>query len=180
MNFTHENSDTSAINVGDKVEVERCGKVEIAYVAYVGPVHFGKTATSNNNFLGLILENPTGKNNGTVQGRKYFECKNNYGVFVRSSTVRKQRELVGSNDEKDGLAIEQEDTFPAASEGEMLLNFKENLRISKYGDGGSTTAYTSRTTGSKMSTWTKEERVLGRRKNKIKGKKGFLIYNKVV
>jgi hypothetical protein len=180
MNFTHENSDASAIHVGDKVEVERCGKVEIAYVACIGAVHFAKTTTSNNNFLGLILENPTGKNNGTVQGREYFKCKSNYGVFVRSSTVRKQMQLVDNGDKKVGLAIEKEDTFPAASEGEMLLNFKENLRISKYGDGGSTTGYTSRTTGSKMSAWTKEERVIGRRKNKIKGKKGFLIYNKVV
>ena len=177
MNFTNE---ISSIEVGDKVEVKRHGKVEIATVAYSGKVHF---TTSNNDFLGLILKNPSGKNNGKVQGKEYFKCKNNYGVFVRSSTVKKKI-VVGAEDnsekKNDDSMVENVDTFPVASEGEMLVNFKENLRISKYGADSSTTAYTSRTSASKISSWTKEERVVGRRKNKIKGKKGFLIYNKVV
>ena len=94
MNFTNE---ISSIEVGDKVEVKRHGKVEIATVAYSGKVHF---TTSNNDFLGLILKNPSGKNNGKVQGKEYFKCKNNYGVFVRSSTVKKKI-VVGAEDNSE-------------------------------------------------------------------------------
>ena len=43
----------SSIEVGDKVEVKRHGKVEIATVAYSGKVHF---TTSNNDFLKLITK----------------------------------------------------------------------------------------------------------------------------
>ncbi|EKC97797.1 hypothetical protein A1Q2_07900 [Trichosporon asahii var. asahii CBS 8904] len=33
-------------------------------------------------------DTPTGKNNGSVQGEVYFECRANYGVFVRPSQVK--------------------------------------------------------------------------------------------
>lgn len=31
---------------------------------------------------------PTGKNDGTVKGERYFDCKPNHGVFVRPSQVK--------------------------------------------------------------------------------------------
>jgi hypothetical protein len=33
-------------------------------------------------------EGPTGKNNGSVKGERYFQCKENHGVFVRPSQVK--------------------------------------------------------------------------------------------
>lgn len=38
-------------------------------------------------WVGVVLDEPKGKNNGTVQGKTYFACQENYGVFVRQSQV---------------------------------------------------------------------------------------------
>ncbi|KAH7636473.1 dynactin subunit 1-like protein [Dermatophagoides farinae] len=43
---------------------------------------------NENDWCGVVLDEPVGKNNGTIQGRQYFDCSDNYGVFVRVSTLR--------------------------------------------------------------------------------------------
>lgn len=54
-----------------------------------GTVRFcGATAFAPGKWVGLELAQPNGKNDGTVQGVKYFTCKPNYGVFVRPSQVK--------------------------------------------------------------------------------------------
>ncbi|XP_067931431.1 kinesin-like protein KIF13A isoform X2 [Watersipora subatra] len=48
------------------------------YVQFVGETDFA-TGT----WIGVELDRPRGKNNGAVQGKSYFSCKSNHGVFVR-------------------------------------------------------------------------------------------------
>lgn len=38
-------------------------------------------------WVGITLDEPTGKNNGSVNGTKYFSCAANSGVFLRAERV---------------------------------------------------------------------------------------------
>lgn len=71
--------------VGSLVEV--IGKGQRGTVAYVGATLF-----ASGKWVGVILDEPKGKNDGTVQGKAYFTCKENHGIFVRQSQVRRKCE----------------------------------------------------------------------------------------
>ena len=52
---------------------------------------YGATSFSSGKWIGIELGEPVGKNDGTVQGVKYFTCKPNHGMFIRQ--VRSQSSL---------------------------------------------------------------------------------------
>ncbi|CAG8748680.1 37730_t:CDS:10 [Gigaspora margarita] len=54
-----------------------------------GTIRFvGTTDFAPGKWVGVELDDPSGKNNGSVNGKHYFDCKPNHGVFVRSSQVK--------------------------------------------------------------------------------------------
>jgi len=54
-----------------------------------GIVRFvGTTAFAAGKWIGVELDGPTGKNNGTVQGKAYFSCRDGYGVFVHPARIK--------------------------------------------------------------------------------------------
>ncbi|KAJ3346134.1 CAP-GLY domain-containing linker protein 1 [Kappamyces sp. JEL0680] len=63
--------------VGDSIRTRDDERIREGKVAYLGKTEFAK-----GNWAGIILDTPSGKNNGTVEGVTYFECKDNFGVFV--------------------------------------------------------------------------------------------------
>uniref|UniRef100_A0A8C8S830 Dynactin subunit 1 n=1 Tax=Pelusios castaneus TaxID=367368 RepID=A0A8C8S830_9SAUR len=69
------------LKVGSRVEV--IGKGYRGTVAYVGATLF-----ATGKWVGVILDEAKGKNDGTVQGRKYFTCEENHGIFVRQSQIQ--------------------------------------------------------------------------------------------
>ncbi|XP_076067204.1 dynactin subunit 1-like isoform X5 [Oratosquilla oratoria] len=88
------------VRVGQRVEV--AGKGTQGVVAYVGNTHF-----SQGKWIGVILDEAKGKNNGTVQGKSYFQCEDSFGIFVRQSQL-----LVLD----DGNSDQTTPTTPAAPE----------------------------------------------------------------
>ncbi|KAK5662852.1 hypothetical protein OQA88_6263 [Cercophora sp. LCS_1] len=53
-----------------------------------GTIRFvGQTAFAVGDWVGVELDDGSGKNDGAVQGERYFECRMGYGMFVRPSTV---------------------------------------------------------------------------------------------
>uniref|UniRef100_A0A8C2D7J1 Dynactin subunit 1 n=1 Tax=Cyprinus carpio TaxID=7962 RepID=A0A8C2D7J1_CYPCA len=68
------------VKVGSLVEV--IGKGQRGTVAYIGATLF-----ASGKWVGVILDEPKGKNDGTVQGKRYFTCEENHGIFVRQSQL---------------------------------------------------------------------------------------------
>lgn len=57
-------------------------------------------------WVGVELDEPTGKNDGSVNGSRYFSCKANCGVFVRPERVE-----VGEFGMLDELAEDGDEEF---------------------------------------------------------------------
>ncbi|KAH3875078.1 hypothetical protein DPMN_038340 [Dreissena polymorpha] len=71
------------MNVGDRCEVKVPGQP-----ARRGCVQYrGTTDFKPGYWVGVQYDEPVGKNNGTVQGRKYFQCPDKYGGFVKPEHV---------------------------------------------------------------------------------------------
>lgn len=69
------------IKVGARVELT--GKELFGTIAYVGMTSFavGK-------WVGVVLDEPKGKNSGSIKGQQYFQCDENCGMFVRPTQLR--------------------------------------------------------------------------------------------
>ncbi|KAG7240065.1 hypothetical protein INR49_027919, partial [Caranx melampygus] len=59
------------------------GKGQRGTVAYIGATLF-----ASGKWVGVILDEAKGKNDGTVQGKRYFTCEENHGIFVRQSQIQ--------------------------------------------------------------------------------------------
>ncbi|KAH9951103.1 CAP Gly-rich domain-containing protein [Amylocystis lapponica] len=73
------------IPVGARCEVETSEEDfhKRGTVRFVGRTEFAKGSI----WVGIEYDEPIGKNDGSVQGQRYFTCRPNYGVFVRPDRV---------------------------------------------------------------------------------------------
>jgi hypothetical protein len=67
--------------VGESVRISPESKVGV--IAYVGKTHFASGI-----WVGVVLDAPTGKNDGSVNGTVYFTCKPKYGIFVKPEKLK--------------------------------------------------------------------------------------------
>ncbi|XP_068443495.1 dynactin subunit 1-like isoform X2 [Clinocottus analis] len=81
MSSTGTVESTRPPKIGSIVEVT--GKGQRGTVAYVGATLF-----ASGKWVGVILDDAKGKNDGTVQGKRYFTCEENHGIFVRQSQLQ--------------------------------------------------------------------------------------------
>lgn len=82
---TDEGSPDTDIKVGDFVEI-----LSTTEDRRIGQVRFlGYTEFASGQWAGIELVDCTGRNDGTVQGVRYFTCEDKYGVFVRRESIRK-------------------------------------------------------------------------------------------
>lgn len=69
----------SEFQIGQTVELQD-GRV--ATVRYVGETHF-----AGGDWIGVELDDSSGKNDGAVQGQRYFDCTPGHGMFIRPAVA---------------------------------------------------------------------------------------------
>jgi dynactin 1 len=67
-------------NIGARVLVHGENSGTVRYV--------GATSFQTGRWIGVELDEPKGKNAGVVQGKRYFDCRTQHGVFVRPTQVK--------------------------------------------------------------------------------------------
>ena len=70
------------LELGDRVVLGRTRKLE-GSIRYYGP-----TAFAAGDWVGIALDAPEGKHDGTVGGLSYFRCKPGCGLFVQAAILR--------------------------------------------------------------------------------------------
>ncbi|CAO3564072.1 unnamed protein product [Mortierella alpina] len=130
------------IELGDRVVVESMGLT--GYLRFVGTAAF-KTGI----WAGIELDTPTGKNDGSVAGVAYFNCRPNCGIFVLAAKIVKSEMLIpfsSAPTENDAQAATsasavrptslQEDTHttpsPANNAAQAASRITAGSRASKY------------------------------------------------
>uniref|UniRef100_A0A0K8TED7 Dynactin subunit 1 n=1 Tax=Lygus hesperus TaxID=30085 RepID=A0A0K8TED7_LYGHE len=116
----------SLLRVGTRVEVT--GKGVQGEVAYIGTTGF-----QTGKWIGLILDEPKGKNNGSVQNKQYFQCKENHGMFVRQTQLTiltetgSRIDLVNSSASTTPQQITSPDDAPRSTPKSRLTSSRTSL-----------------------------------------------------
>ncbi|XP_060808553.1 kinesin-like protein KIF13B isoform X2 [Amyelois transitella] len=97
------------LSVGESVQLRLSSSTGV--VAYVGAAHF-----AHGLWVGVALDAPTGKNDGSVNGIRYFECRPRHGIFVRAD------KLVQDRRGRSARAYKQSELQRAGSKGDGLHN----------------------------------------------------------
>uniref|UniRef100_A0AC35UD94 CAP-Gly domain-containing protein n=1 Tax=Rhabditophanes sp. KR3021 TaxID=114890 RepID=A0AC35UD94_9BILA len=79
---SEDTEEKTNLKLGDHVAVFGKEGERIGEVAFVGKTEFAEGL-----WIGVILKTPIGKNDGTVNGKRYFECEPNFGIFAKAKCV---------------------------------------------------------------------------------------------
>lgn len=72
---------TDDFKIGDRVWV---GGVKPGIIAFIGEVQFAQ-----GEWAGVVLDSPAGKNDGSVNGLRYFMCEPKRGIFSTLTKLTK-------------------------------------------------------------------------------------------
>ncbi|RZC41972.1 CAP-Gly domain-containing linker protein 1 isoform X13, partial [Asbolus verrucosus] len=70
--------------IGDRVIIKSTQGSKVGTVRYMGLTDFAP-----GEWVGVELDDPRGKNDGSVEGKRYFECRQHFGLFAPISKVSK-------------------------------------------------------------------------------------------
>ena len=77
----HQLEESKLITVGNRCEAVGGKRGEVKYVGKV-------TGLEKGYWAGIQLDEPIGDNDGSIKGKKFFECPMKFGLFVRPSDLK--------------------------------------------------------------------------------------------
>lgn len=83
MKFEAEKKAIESMQVNSRCQVQVSG----APTRYGTIMYLGELAGKPGYFVGIKYDEPLGKNDGSVDGKRYFQCPPNYGGFVKPEFV---------------------------------------------------------------------------------------------
>ncbi|XP_032242238.2 restin homolog isoform X1 [Nematostella vectensis] len=75
-------------SLGDRVVCVLNKRLRTGVLQFTGTTHF-----SPGEWCGIVLDDACGKNDGSVKGVRYFDCKQDHGIFVHAHKVRALEEV---------------------------------------------------------------------------------------
>lgn len=117
--------------VGKRIEFSAENQLSEGRTSFVGEVDFAP-----GKWIGVVLDEPKGKNDGTVQGRAYFECPPKHGLFIRVRNVTRVLDdaiadarspcVVGGTARTSGRSLGQ-DGEPMATDSRQHIGLNSEL-----------------------------------------------------
>ncbi|XP_078332068.1 kinesin-like protein KIF13A isoform X4 [Crassostrea virginica] len=90
----------SWVQIGESVIIQSSrGSPKTGVVKFVGSVEF-----ASGPWVGVELDLPEGKNDGLVNGTRYFKCRSRHGIFVRHDKLILDKKRRGSRKQAKDLA----------------------------------------------------------------------------
>ena len=105
--------------IGDRVLVGSNPGV----IAFVGETRFAK-----GDWAGVVLDDTAGKNNGSVQGVRYFECQPGHGIFTKLEKLTKINQIPG-----DSRRISVSESTDSKAESSLKIGVRVVVSGSKHG-----------------------------------------------
>lgn len=128
--------DAPDVMAGDRVQVVVEGDkntIRNAYVRYVGKNVMGMPAGY---WVGVQYDDKVGKNDGSINGRRYFRCPLGHGGFIRPPKVRKVASADSAPGETDAAAQAQLVTGSASSARMVHASMIASARGEQYAQLG--------------------------------------------
>ncbi|CAF1284245.1 unnamed protein product [Rotaria sordida] len=142
---TSGDSSNNQLTIGDRVIAN--GKS--GAVAFIGPTKF-----ADGEWIGIILDEAQGKNDGSYEGTRYFETEPNRGLFCRSTKVQRLTQN-GATSNSDTSGPVKQQTIPLTD----TLKSSTSISNSDKGEDADTTLIDT-TTAADTSTTTNDQTVL--------------------
>ncbi|XP_050526178.1 CAP-Gly domain-containing linker protein 1-like isoform X4 [Daktulosphaira vitifoliae] len=110
---TPTSKSSSELKIGDRVIISSGQGSKLGVLRYRGFTQFAP-----GEWCGIELDDPLGKNNGSVDGIKYFECEDKFGLFTPIAKVSKSP--MSANRMAANCAVHKTKRSPGSMSGSMI------------------------------------------------------------